>query len=88
MTLADIIEIGQMAKDFHRLYQNTGLCSVRSGCMAGPEVQITPKEFYGTFGDVDYTYNHDKGHVTVGTIINGVRFFALINGAFVNEVQA
>lgn len=88
MTLADIIELEQMAKGYQRLYEDTGLCGFTASLNGKPEVQLTPKEFFNTFEDIGYEYKGDGSHYTVRTEMHDVVFMALLNGTFVKEVQA
>lgn len=86
MKLEQVVELEKMAKAYKRLYESTGLCGI-SGLFGGPpEVHLNAREFFKTFGNLEYEYTGEPGHEKAVFMFNGVRFFTLLSGYTVREV--
>ena len=77
MTLEKIVRLGRVAREYSELYESSGVCGI-SGGSSGPAVHLLAKEFFETFGDRNFWYNHDEEQVEI--IVGDVKFFAIMSG--------
>ena len=77
MTLEEIVRLGRVAREYSDLYKTTGVCGIHGGSF-GPAVHLSVKEFFETFGDRNFWYNHNEEQVEI--IVGDVKFFAIMSG--------
>lgn len=74
MTIKEQVRIARVAREFCDLYMNSGLINIYSDLRGNIEVHLEPKEFYKTFGNVEYEYKDDRvqkreGDITYFTLL-------------------
>ena len=77
-------EIGMMsivAAMVKQCMQKPGVVAIGSPERDTPSVHMLPKTFLDYFGDdTEFEYSEDPSFRTMSTVVNGVRFYAVING--------
>ena len=83
MKADELLRIHLMAKEFSKLYRETGLIGLDPD-----EVHLSLPEFYQVFGDLEYWYEGPDEHRTVRyKTPDGITYKALLSHTTVREVS-
>lgn len=83
MTIKEQVKLARMAREFSELYMNTGLVNIYSDLRGNVEVHLEAKEFYKTFGNVEYEYKDDRVQRRAGDIT----YFTLLKYTPVEDLK-
>jgi len=78
---SDIGMMSIVAAMVKQCMQKPGVVAIGSPEYDIPSVHMLPKTFLDYFGDdTEFEYGEDPSHRTMSTVVNGVRFYAVISG--------